>query len=533
MPAAYPTGEGTPLGNRIAALLADPAVSRAHWGIAVTSMDGTPLYGLDEGKLFRPASTAKLFTTAAAMAMLGPDRRFTTQVVAEGHLNDGVLHGNLLLVGGGDANFASPYLLPYTYPPQRDPDPLRVVRTLAHDAAAKGLRKVEGPVIGDDTHFFGEPYPEGWAEEDILWGYGAPVSALAFHDNEVDVTVTASPKEGERASIAMFPAVPYYTANQKPLNGRGPFAVYTIDWGRNTVEIERAPNSHDLSIDGNVAAKYGPDHEEIAMDDPAVYGAIALREALRSNGVIVPGSASARHSGPAHFADSLKRSQDPVNFAFHPETFFQPQERMECQAQVAAGPAAPLRQVLAEHVSPPLLEDVILTLKTSDNLHAEIMLRNIEAERGCGRAIFSGAQLVHSFLLYAGIASDDFVLYDGSGLSMKDVVTSRAEAALLAYAAKQPWFPQWKAGLPIGGVDGTLANRFKEAKGVDADVARLKGHVFAKTGTLGESRALAGYVECASGRTMIFSVLVDNHLPGTSADREAMDRIVAAIADTQ
>ncbi len=171
------------------------------------------------------------------------------------------------------------------------------------------------------------------------------------------------------------------------------------------------------------------------------------------------------------------------------------------------------------------------------------MLRNVAVAKTCESTLRRALQLERLFWQQAGIAGDDFLLYDGSGLSAKDVVTPRAEAQLLAYAATQPWFAQWKAALPVGGVDGTLASRFKdakdkepkdkEAKEVSADPANLKGHVFAKTGTLGESRALAGYVECGSGRTVIFSVMVDNHLPGTSADRQAMDKIVAAIAETQ
>jgi D-alanyl-D-alanine carboxypeptidase/D-alanyl-D-alanine-endopeptidase (penicillin-binding protein 4) len=124
--------------------------------------------------------------------------------------------------------------------------------------------------------------------------------------------------------------------------------------------------------------------------------------------------------------------------------------------------------------------------------------------------------------IQSGLDGGDFEFYDGSGLSTKDLVTPRATAQLLAFAATQPWFEQWKAALPVGGVDGSLASRFTDAP--------LKGHVFAKTGTLGESRALSGYLDAASGRTLIFSILVDNHTPGSNADRVVMDKIVAAIA---
>ena len=84
---AFPTGDTTPLGSKIATVLADPTVSRAHWGIAVTALDGTPIYGFDEGKLFRPASNAKLFTTAAAMALLGSNDTSLTVLYAEGGKN--------------------------------------------------------------------------------------------------------------------------------------------------------------------------------------------------------------------------------------------------------------------------------------------------------------------------------------------------------------------------------------------------------------------------------------------------------------
>ena len=130
--------------------------------------------------------------------------------------------------------------------------------------------------------------------------------------------------------------------------------------------------------------------------------------------------------------------------------------------------------------------------------------------------------MVRGFLMRAGLDPADFVFYDGSGLSSHDLVTPRATAQLLAYATKQPWFAQWKAALPVGGEDGTLSSRFPDAP--------LKDHLFAKTGTLGESRGLSGYVDTASGKQVIFSIYVDDHAPNGSKDREVMDEIVAAIA---
>jgi D-alanyl-D-alanine carboxypeptidase/D-alanyl-D-alanine-endopeptidase (penicillin-binding protein 4) len=169
-----------------------------------------------------------------------------------------------------------------------------------------------------------------------------------------------------------------------------------------------------------------------------------------------------------------------------------------------------------------VLEDIVATNKESLNLHAELLLRQLGRAYGSDGSGAQGARVVRSFLVGAGIDKDDFVFFDGSGLSGHDLVTPRATARLLQYASGQTWFEDWKKSLPVGGVDGSLASRFTKPP--------LKGKVFAKTGTLGESRALSGYVECASGRTVIFSIFVDNHLPQTSVDRDAMDKIVAAIA---
>jgi len=180
---------------------------------------------------------------------------------------------------------------------------------------------------------------------------------------------------------------------------------------------------------------------------------------------------------------------------------------------------------LAVHQSVTVAEDVVVTNKLSQNLHAELLLHQLGvafSDDQDGGSTVQGLRVVRQFLLNSGIDKDDFVFFDGSGLSGHDLVTPRATARLLQYASGQPWFADWKSSLPVGGVDGSLEERFAKAP--------LKGKVFAKTGTLGEARALSGYLECASGKTVIFSIMVGNHLPQTHADRDVMDRIVAAIA---
>jgi D-alanyl-D-alanine carboxypeptidase/D-alanyl-D-alanine-endopeptidase (penicillin-binding protein 4) len=264
-----------------------------------------------------------------------------------------------------------------------------------------------------------------------------------------------------------------------------------------------------------MAADASPDVEEVSIDDPALYAATALRVLLLQRGIAVDGQAIAPHAESQDARGFLSVVDGPPP---------QPKDENE-NAQPAFCLLCPihLTPVLASHTSVPLKEDVTFTLKVSQNLHAELLLHRLGLTvKGGGTTARAGAAVVRGFLLKAGLDPADFVFYDGSGLSGHDLVTPRATAQLLAYAAKQPWFAQWKAALPVGGEDGTLASRFADAP--------LKDHLFAKTGTLGESRALSGYVDTASGKQVIFSIFVDDHAPSGSGDRKVMDEIVAAIA---
>jgi D-alanyl-D-alanine carboxypeptidase/D-alanyl-D-alanine-endopeptidase (penicillin-binding protein 4) len=514
--ARFPTGAATPLGAQVDALLADPVVSRAHWGIAVTALDGTPIYGLDEGKLFRPASTAKLFTAAAAMALLGPTKTFET--IVRGDVDkSGVVNGPLDLVGGGDANLDSsdiPYLPRSERPTETvKPPPFRDLESLADQLVAKGVTKIRGKIEAQAEDSPWDPYPEGWEEEDLIWGYGAPVSGLILGDNQLKLTIRPGRKNGD-----------HYDWPQPELEQNGvPFYKLKVEgqtdqkkeyWAG--LSVDRGPGSRVLRIYGYMAANSVPDVEEVAVEDPMLFAAMAFRNILMKKGIEVVGEATSYHWQVYRADDFLSQLNDPGACGNH---IYGTIEEQMCPIDRLVT----MIPVLATHDSPMLAEDIKFTLKTSQNLHAEVMLRNLGLVSPNGIAsTIEGARIVRQFLIHAGVDQGDFIFYDGSGLSTKDLVTPRATAQLLAFAAKQPWFAQWKPALPIGGVDGTLEHRFTEAP--------LKGHVFAKTGTLGESRALAGYVDCASGKQVIFSIMVDDHTPGSSADRGVMDKIVAAIA---
>ncbi len=512
-------GVGGDLRRVVEGILAEPEVVRAHWGIAVVGMDGAPIYMRNEGQYFEPASNAKLFTTAAAMALLGGERRFTTVVEARGTMvGAGRLQGDLVLVGSGDANLSGrtvPYVEPKDRPqvvagaPVAAGRGLRYLEEMADRVVATGLKRVEGDVVGDDRVFPWEPYGEDWAIDDALWGYGAPVSGLTVNDNQVKVTVAPGAVAGAAGTVVVDPAMDYYG-----VDGAG-LVTGAVGSG-NHVRMDRALGSKVLRVDGVIGVDAGAEVEEVAIQDPAEYAAMALKAMLEARGVEVTGRARAEHRELTGGMGFWEESRMPL------PKLAETAMAARSKALTAGSGCLTGCGLRVEHVSPTVAEDVVVTNKVSQNLHAELLLRQLGKAYGSDGSAAQGARVVRQFLLDAGVDGEDFVFVDGSGLSGHDLVTPRAVVRLLQYASGQSWFGAWKASLPVGGVDGGLEGRF--AKGP------LMGKVFAKTGTLGEARALSGYLECGSGRMVMFSIMVNNHAPHTRADREVIDRIVGAIA---
>ncbi len=499
-------------------MAAEPDVARAHWGVSVVRMDGTVAVAMNAGQFFQPASNAKLFTTAAAMALLPMDERLHTDVIASGDFEPGgVYRGDLRLRGVGDANLSGrpvPYRV--TPPGEAEPprDELRYIRELADGVKAAGIVRVEGDIVGDDTLFPWDPYPQDWAWDDLQWYYGAPVSGLMLADNALTLTVKPGAAAGEPATASMDPALPYYTLDVKTVTGSA-----------TELQIDRPVGSKVVTVRGTIAAGAKPYEQGLSIEQPAEYAAMALKAALETDGIVVTGKAVAKLS-PLRQPDFEKVAAVPLPSLTQTTT----RDLMMSGFAKRGGLGVVCEdcsdtthsKVLAEHVGPPLYEDIVVTNKTSQNQHAEVFLRQLGFFYPGPATTASGARVVRAFLTQkAGVDGGDFVFVDGSGLSGHDLVTPRAATTLLRYAAGQPWGEMWKGSLPVGGVDGSLRSRF---------TGELKGRVFAKTGTLGEARALSGYLVANSGKTVVFSVMVTGHTPLDKSDEAVMDRMVAAIA---
>ena len=466
----------------------------------MVSLDDKPIYALNDAQYFNPASNAKLFTTAAAFALLPGSLTFTTLVAADGPIDSaGTVNGNLVILGAGDPNISA-RTVPYDGKTERPGPPLAALEGMADEIVRRGIHVIQGGIVGDDTWFPFERYASGWGWDDLQWGYGAPISALTVNDNVVYLDALPGGQAGDPAIASWLPTTGYYTLEN---------SLTTVSGETQQAGIERAPGSLTVRLFGQLRLGGDGLHAALAIEDPANYAARSLKEMLLARGVQVRGGAQARHRLSSNTQDFVVEQEQPL--ALHPITL----------STVAA--PTPGETVLASHISPPLNEDLVVTNKVSQNLHAELTLRTLGKLEGSDGSLAEGTRVVRQFLVDAGIVPGDFFFYDGSGLSPKDLVTPRAFTTLLTYAAQQNWGGAFRATLPIGGVDGSLGARFRSSL--------LNGRIFAKTGTLGEVTALSGYIIAASGRTVAFSILCNHHLPEDKADREAMDKIAAAIEE--
>jgi D-alanyl-D-alanine carboxypeptidase/D-alanyl-D-alanine-endopeptidase (penicillin-binding protein 4) len=392
--------------------------------------------------------------------------------------------------------------MPFGIKTERTGPPLAALEDMADQIVKHGVHSVAGDIVGDDTWFVFERYGAGWSWDDLQWGYGAPVSALSVNDNEVYLNAVPTAQAGETVSISWLPPTPYY-AVENSLTTSPPG-----DPGK--PGVERPPGSMTVRLFGRTPLGQPGLHTALAIEDPAEYAARSLRAMLLARGVQISGKARAQHRLSTDTSDFLSAQQQPITL------------RAITSENVQSPNAG--QNLLASHISPPLGDDLVVTNKVSQNLHAEITLRTLGKFESSDGSLLEGTRAVRQFLISAGVAPTDFVLYDGCGLSIQDLATPRAFTTLLAYAARQSWGEAFRASLPVGGVDGSLSTRFKQP--------RLDGKVFAKTGTLGEARALSGYLVAASGQTVAFSIMCTDHNPSLPAERAAMDKIVAAIAES-
>jgi serine-type D-Ala-D-Ala carboxypeptidase/endopeptidase (penicillin-binding protein 4) len=510
-----------PLSDRIAEVLSAPDLARGFWGIEVVSLSpgkmsdktsgittGKTLYSQNADKLFTPASNTKLVTTAAALALIGPDYKFRTTVETTGTLDRyGRLNGDLVLVGHGDPNLSGREL-PYDLKTQRNDDPIQAFEALADALVQKGVKFIDGDIVADDSYFAFERYGEGWSQDDLVWADGAPVSALTVNDNVVFVNILPADRPGEKAFVSVKPFADYYRLDNRII-------TTPAGTGRKFF-VNREPGSTVLTLWGNMPLDDAGANEALAIEDPAEFAAGLFRQLLEKRGIVIYGHQHTRHTELATLSTFSVT-------AIAPSRGGRVNDRVNDKDN--DGQSRPLKTdqpiTLASYESKPLLQDIRVINKVSQNLHAEILLRLLGRERGNAGTVEGGLEVLRGFLTKAGVSSDEYVFYDGSGLSRQNLVTPHAIVQLLRYCSTQPWGADYKATFPVAGVDGSLTERFTSP--------RLRNRIMAKTGALGGVKALSGYATTDTGQVVAFSILSNNFNLPTKRVTDAIDELVQAI----
>jgi D-alanyl-D-alanine carboxypeptidase/D-alanyl-D-alanine-endopeptidase (penicillin-binding protein 4) len=484
------------LRRAIDSMIATPQFRNAHWGVLIVDPGtGDTLYSHNAGKLFMPASNQKLLTGATALAQLGPDYRFRTEFAvrwtpgrdsALGPVRDGVLHGDLVVIGHGDPTVSDHMV----------GDAMTPLRAAADSLAARGIRRVAGQLVRGGDAFPDANYGFGWAWDDFDYPYSAGVDELLFNEGFTSVTVRGGRRAGEPPVVTVAPGrtfpevrVAAITVAAPDMRGAGDAAT-SADTGTLAVTNVRASAEGvggPLVVTGTIAAGDSTTLT-IAHRDPAGAYLSAAAAALAERGIV------------------LDRGVGIL--AVNPLT--------------APLPGGARLDTLFTLLSPPLRDVLPALQKPSQNQIAEVLLKTLGAERAGVGSADSGRRVIESQLVAWGADPEGFAVRDGSGLSRHDYVSPETIVRVLDAMRRDPSFAVFYDALPVAGVDGTIAGRMR---GTPA-----QGNVHAKTGFVDKARSLSGYVTSADGELLIFSLLCNNWTTPVRAVERVQDEIAVRLA---
>ena len=469
-PTALPSARAAPRVDPLQQLRRDlleatsnPGVQRGVWGVAVDSLDRQQrLFELNSRALLVPASAAKLASVAAAAEAVGWNYRYVTTLRATGPVIDGVLRGDLLAIGSGDPSIGGP-----------GGDDLS---TWVEGLRAAGIRRIDGRVIGDDDAIE-EPRPQlAWAWDDLGYTAGAVFGALNVAENRTTITIAPGMTAGEPTTISVDPRAAYRTLTNRSVTG--PPGSPQLMWP------EQRPGEPTLTIAGSIPAGASPVSIAIAVGNPTLWFANVLRSRLLRDGIEV--------TGEAVDIDDVRPTPDRGSST-----------------------------LVFTHTSNTLADIARPLLKDSINLYAEALLR-LNAAPGAFPTNDAALDGLRTRLETWGVPRESQQLVDGSGLSRRSTISSDALVTILQRMYDPTYASAFMTGLPIAGVDGSLATRMK---GTPAEAK-----VLAKTGTMSNIRSLAGYATTRDGEHLAFVAMVNN-FEGTGAQaNDALDRIAVQLA---
>ncbi len=494
------------LSERIQRVVSRPEFAHANFGVEFYSLDsGKVVYALNADKMFVPASTTKVLTEGALLASLGGDYRFHTRIYRTGPVDgNGKLKGDLILLASGDPNLSNRIQADGTLAfvdedhsyngPAVAGDPLAVIKELAKQVAAKGIRKIDGRLLIDSSLF-----PDGAREG----GTDVVMSSIMVNDNVIDLIGKPGAKVGDLTTLETSP----HTSYVKFVNHVKTTAENSKPVLDSPEVVSNSDGSVVVTLSGGLPLGSDAQTAAFAVPSPSNFASAVLREALIAAGVQFKKSDNSRMRDFAGY----RRFYVPENLA-------------------------------AEHVSLPLSEEIKVTLKVSQNLHAGMgpYLLGLLVAKEAKNPLDAGFRVEREFLQAAKLDLSGAAQGDGAGGDWADLFSPEFMVHYLTYWTTRPDYPIFFKALPVLGKDGTLANIQKDSAGA--------GHVFAKTGTFGSEdklngksmlngKGLTGYVITKSGEKLVFAVYVNHVSLPSDPDApqkvagEALGEIAAAAYD--
>jgi serine-type D-Ala-D-Ala carboxypeptidase/endopeptidase (penicillin-binding protein 4) len=426
----------------------DPSFSNANWGVIIQSLEtGEYFYKRNEDKLFLPASSLKLFTTASGLILLGPDYRFTTSIYKQGYMDGSVLKGDIIVQGRGDPTISARFY---------GGDMLRVYELWADSLLNLGIEEIDGNIIGDDSEFDDRGLGEGWAWDDESYWYSAQASAISFNDNCVDISVFVK-QDKKNSKVLVHPDNKYVVITND-------VKVVPRDSSTN-IDVYRERGTNIITVSGTIKENSDTVHTFCTVNNPTQFAMVSLKNVLERKGIKI--------SGSPMVVDDLPR---PIDYK--------------------------KAELLFTNTSTTLKEIIKVVNKNSQNFYAEQILKTIGLEAEHYGTRENGIEAEFDVFKDMGINTDGMMLADGSGLSRLNLVSPRHFISLLNYMFKSKYFVPFFNSLPIAGVDGTLGTRLKNT--------RAEGKVRAKTGYLTTVRSLCGYAFTGDNEPVAFSIIANN-----------------------
>ncbi len=429
----------------------DSLLLHGEWSFLVMDVaTGEILVSINPEKSLAPASNLKLFTSAAALALLGPEHRFETKLGISGRVENGTLHGNVVIVGGGDPTLGSTRV-PGT------PDLNGVLQRWLRAVSEAGIRRIAGNLLADISLFDAMEVPDGWLWMDIGNYYGAGASALCINENQYRLVFRPGAAPGQPTTVlATEPPVPGIHFLNFMLTGPAGSGDNGYIYG--------GPGNYRRLLHGTIPAGVAQFAIKGSLPAPARFALQALRDSLAASGITVQGK--------------LSVSYQPVN----------------------------IDRVLLSLSSPPLRDIVYWLNKKSINLYAEVLLKQLGKARFGEGSYEKGIEAIKDYLQSFRISLRGLYLFDGSGLSPLNAITTLQMAQLLRGVAQEPYFEDFYRSLPIAGVKDDSEHLSRLCRGTKAS-----GNLRAKTGLIERVRAHSGYVRTASGRLVCFSMIANDH----------------------